>query len=50
MLAWGREAIRFMGLKMQLGDSEIIADTVHFLSRFVDIVILRTTKHQRMLE
>ncbi len=38
------------GSEMQLGHSETIADTARVLSRFVDIVILRTTKHQHMLE
>ncbi|MBB4075986.1 ornithine carbamoyltransferase [Bartonella fuyuanensis] len=35
---------------MQLGHSELIADTVCILSRFVDIVILLTTTHQFILE
>lgn len=38
------------GAEIQLGYSEIIADTARILSRFVDIVILQTIKHQRMLE
>nr|WP_273757416.1 hypothetical protein [Bartonella sp. AU55XJBT] len=35
---------------MQCGHSKIIADTVCILSRFVDIVILRITKHKHMFE
>ncbi|WP_375703154.1 ornithine carbamoyltransferase [Bartonella sp. AD13SXNS] len=46
----GGDTIMLTGSEMQLGHSETIADTARVLSRFVDIVILRTTKHQRMLE
>ncbi|UNF43168.1 ornithine carbamoyltransferase [Bartonella krasnovii] len=46
----GGDTIMLTGSEMQLGYSETIADTARVLSRFVDIVILRTTKHQRMLE
>ncbi len=46
----GGDTIMLTGSEMQLGHSETIADIARVLSRFVDIVILRTTKHQRMLE
>src|SRR5690625_1065715 len=35
---------------MQLGHSETIADSARDLSRFVDIITIRTTAHQRMVE
>jgi len=46
----GGETIMLTGSEMQLGHSETIADTARVLSRFVDIVTIRTTTHQRMLE
>ncbi|AQX30059.1 ornithine carbamoyltransferase [Bartonella schoenbuchensis R1] len=38
------------GSQMQLSHSKIIADTARILSRFVDIITLRTTIHHRMLK
>lgn len=46
----GGEAIMLTGSEMQLGHSETIADTARVLSRFVDIIMIRTTAHTRMLE
>lgn len=46
----GGETIVLTGSEMQLGHSETIADTARVLSRFVDIITIRTTKHDRMLE
>lgn len=46
----GGETLTLTGSEMQLGHSETIADTARVLSRFVDIVTIRTTTHQRMLE
>ncbi|RCL00374.1 MAG: ornithine carbamoyltransferase [Candidatus Tokpelaia sp. JSC085] len=46
----GGETIILTGQEMQLGHSETIADTARVLSRFVDIITIRTTKHDRMLE
>lgn len=46
----GGETIMLTGSEMQLGQSETIADTARILSRFVDIITIRTTSHARMLE
>jgi len=46
----GGETIMLTGSEMQLGYSETIADTARVLSRFVDIITIRTTAHDRMLE
>ncbi|WP_317992624.1 ornithine carbamoyltransferase [Bartonella gliris] len=46
----GGDTIMLTGSEMQLGYSETIADTARVLSRFVDIIIIRTTVHLRMLE
>lgn len=46
----GGETIMLTGSEMQLGHSETIADTARVLSRFVDIITIRTTTHDRMLE
>jgi len=46
----GGETIFLSGSEMQLGRSETIADTARVLSRFVDIIMIRTTEHQRLLE
>ena len=36
--------------EMQLGRGETIADTARVLSRYVDVIMLRTTKHAELLE
>ncbi|GAA5096995.1 ornithine carbamoyltransferase [Bartonella acomydis] len=46
----GGDTIMLTGSEMQLGHCETIADTARVLSRFVDIVTIRTTIHNRMLE
>ncbi len=46
----GGETIMLTGSEMQLGRSETIADTAKVLSRYVDVIMIRTTAHERMLE
>lgn len=46
----GGETLMLTGSEMQLGHSETIADTARVLSRFVDIIMIRTTSHERMLQ
>jgi ornithine carbamoyltransferase len=46
----GGETIMLTGAEMQLGRSETIADTAKVLSRYVDIIMIRTTAHARLLE
>ncbi|MBX4335370.1 ornithine carbamoyltransferase [Bartonella raoultii] len=46
----GGDTITLTSSEMQLGYCETIADTARVLSRFVDIITLRTTIHHRMLE
>ncbi len=46
----GGETIFLSGSEMQLGRSETIADTAKVLSRYVDIIMIRTTEHSRLLE
>ncbi|WP_157017714.1 ornithine carbamoyltransferase [Mesorhizobium xinjiangense] len=46
----GGETIMLTGTEMQLGRSETIADTAKVLSRYVDIIMIRTTSHERLLE
>jgi ornithine carbamoyltransferase len=46
----GGETIMLTGTEMQLGRSETIADTARVLSRYVDIIMMRTTSHDRLLE
>ena len=46
----GGETIMLTGAEMQLGRSETIADTAKVLSRYVDIIMIRTTTHARLLE
>lgn len=46
----GGETIMLTGTEMQLGRSETIADTAKVLSRYVDIIMIRTTAHDRLLE
>jgi ornithine carbamoyltransferase len=46
----GGETIFLSGSEMQLGRSETIADTARVLSRYVDIIMIRTTEHERLAE
>lgn len=46
----GGETLMLTGSEMQLGRSETIADTARVLSRYVDIIMIRTTDHSRLLE
>lgn len=46
----GGETIFLSGSEMQLGRSETIADTAKVLSRYVDIIMIRTTDHTRLSE
>ena len=46
----GGETIMLTGAEMQLGRSETIADTAKVLSRYVDIIMIRTTSHDRLME
>lgn len=46
----GGETIMLTGTEMQLGRSETIADTAKVLSRYVDIIMIRTTTHDRLVE
>ncbi len=46
----GGTTIVMSGSEMQLGQSESIADTAKVLSRYVDLIMIRTTTHDRMLE
>ncbi|CAG1006289.1 MAG: ornithine carbamoyltransferase [Rhizobiaceae bacterium] len=46
----GGETLMLTGAEMQLGRSETIADTAKVLSRYVDVIMIRTTAHDRLLE
>ncbi|GHC80339.1 ornithine carbamoyltransferase [Limoniibacter endophyticus] len=46
----GGETLMLTGAEMQLGRSETIADTAKVLSRYVDAIMIRTTRHDRLLE
>lgn len=46
----GGETLFLSGTEMQLGRAETIADTAKVLSRYVDIIMIRTLDHDRMLE
>jgi ornithine carbamoyltransferase len=50
MRQMGGTTIVMSGSEMQLGQSESIADTAKVLSRYVDLIMIRTTTHDRMLE
>ncbi len=50
MRQMGGTTIVMTGQEMQLGHSESIADTAKVLSRYVDLIMIRTTTHDRMLE
>jgi len=46
----GGETIMLTGAEMQLGRGETIADTARVLSRYVQCVMVRTNKEQKLLE
>lgn len=46
----GGETIMLTGQEMQLGRDETIADTARVLSRYVDIIMIRTKEHDRLME
>lgn len=46
----GGETLFLSGQEMQLGTSETMADTARVLSRYVDIIMIRTMEHDRLLE
>jgi ornithine carbamoyltransferase len=46
----GGETVFLSGSEMQLGRSETIADTARVLSRYVDMIMIRTTEHERLAE
>ena len=46
----GGETLFLSGTEMQLGRAETIADTAKVLSRYVDVIMIRTTEHSRLLE
>lgn len=46
----GGNPLILSGKEMHLGESETIADTARVLSRFVDMIMMRTTDHSRILE
>ncbi|WP_099867239.1 ornithine carbamoyltransferase [Pararhizobium haloflavum] len=46
----GGETLFLSGTEMQLGRAETIADTAKVLSRYVDIIMIRTTEHSRLIE
>jgi len=46
----GGETLFLSGSEMQLGRSETIADTARVLSRYVDLIMIRTTDHARLEE
>jgi ornithine carbamoyltransferase len=46
----GGEAIMLTGQEMQLGRGETIADTARVLSRYVDIIMIRTLEHDTLTE
>ena len=46
----GGESIMLTGAEMQLGRGETVADTARVLSRYVDVIMLRTTKEEKLIE
>jgi len=46
----GGDAILLTGQEMQLGRGETIADTARVLSRYVDIIVIRTLDHETLIE
>ncbi len=50
MRQMGGETILLDGESSQMGRGETIADTARVLSRYVDAIMIRTTKHERLLQ
>lgn len=46
----GGETVVLNSGEMQLGRGETIADTARVLSRYVDVIMLRATRHEHLLE
>jgi ornithine carbamoyltransferase len=46
----GGDALMLTGQEMQLGRGETIADTAKVLSRYVDIIMIRTLDHETLME
>jgi len=46
----GGDTLTLSGKDMQLGRGESITDTAQVLSRFVDVIVIRTLSHQYLLE
>ena len=46
----GGDSIMLTGQEMQLGRGETIADTARVLSRYVDIIVIRTLDHNQVIE
>jgi ornithine carbamoyltransferase len=46
----GGDAILLTGQEMQLGRGETIADTARVLSRYIDIIVIRTLDHETLIE
>ena len=46
----GGELITLTSLEMQLGRGETIADTARVLSRYVDVIMIRTPDHEEVVE
>ena len=46
----GGQAIVLHGKEMQLGRGETVADTAAVLSRYVDLIMIRTDAHEKLLE
>ena len=46
----GGDVVMLSSKEMQLGRGETVADTAKVLSRFVDVIMLRTTSEEKLLE
>jgi ornithine carbamoyltransferase len=46
----GGDVVMLTGQEMQLGRGETIADTARVLSRYVDIIVIRTLDHEQVIE
>jgi ornithine carbamoyltransferase len=46
----GGETINLSPTDMQLGRGETVADTARVLSRYVDVIMIRTVHHQKLLD